>query len=117
MFGNLTSQPPISDPNGFNALSQYDSNLDGWIDANDAIWTSLRLWQDTNHNGMTDPGELHHLDALGIVGIKVKDYHLSKKTDQYGNRFRFVSKVRMKTAGEPVEVERIYDVFLTVVPY
>jgi hypothetical protein len=115
MFGNLTPQPPSQDSNGFLALAQYDLNGDGWIDAKDAIWTSLRLWQDTNHNGVTDPGELHTLDNLGVVGISVK-YRLSKKTDQYGNQFRYVSKMRITDGTEPKEVERIYDVILKFVP-
>ncbi len=115
MFGNLTPQPPNQDPNGFLALAQYDQNGDGWIDSKDAIWTSLRLWQDTNHNGVTDPGELHTLESLGIVGIRVK-YRLSSKTDQYGNQFRYVSKARIMESGTEREVERIYDVILQDIP-
>jgi hypothetical protein len=115
MFGNLTPQPPSATPNGFLALAQYDVNGDGWIDASDPIWTSLRLWQDTNHNGVTDPGELHALDSLGVVGISVK-YHTSPKTDQYGNQFRYISKMRIKEGTESKEVERIYDVILMYVP-
>ena len=61
MFGNLTAQPPSTNPNGFAALAQYDDNGDGWIDAQDAIWPSLLLWIDANHNGISEPGELHTL--------------------------------------------------------
>jgi hypothetical protein len=114
MFGNITPQPAGPDPNGFLALAQYDLNQDGWIDAKDAIWNSLRLWQDANHNGVTDPGELHTLDSLGLTGIGVK-YRLSEKTDQYGNRFRYVAKVRIMQSGAETDVERIYDVVLKFV--
>ncbi|QRF68047.1 beta strand repeat-containing protein [Ponticoccus alexandrii] len=61
----------IGDPgqSGFAELATYDSNNDGTIDANDAIWTSLRIWRDLNEDGVTDAGELQSLSANGIASF------------------------------------------------
>jgi hypothetical protein len=37
---------------GFAALAQYDTNGDGVIDASDPIFAKLRIWQDSNGNGV-----------------------------------------------------------------
>jgi hypothetical protein len=43
------------------------------IDANDAIWNDLVVWQDSNQNGYSESGELLTLASLGIVSINVGD--------------------------------------------
>ncbi|MFN2577594.1 MAG: hypothetical protein ABR607_07885 [Pyrinomonadaceae bacterium] len=101
MFGNITEQlpPPAgSGRNGFNALALYDKaiyggNENGAIDRGDSVFNSLRLWQDTNHNGISEAGELQTLSELGLKMVDL-DYKKSKRTDQYGNQFRYRAKVK-----------------------
>lgn len=112
LFGNFTPQPappPGEQKNGFLALRQYDANADQQITAQDGIFSNLRLWQDANHNGVSEASELQTLDARGILGISL-DYKESKRTDAQGNAFKYRAKVR---DGHGAEVGRwAWDVFL-----
>jgi hypothetical protein len=101
LFGNATTQqaPPVGlNKNGFNALAEYDKpahggNGDGVISQQDVVFSALKLWQDLNHNGVSEPSEIHSLKDLGLKTLSL-DYKESKRTDEFGNRFRYRAKVK-----------------------
>lgn len=117
LFGNFTPQPasvPYNERNGFIALAEFDKpanggNNDGEITRSDTVFRRLRLWQDRNHNGISEAEELSRLPALDVVAIDL-DYRESRRTDTNGNWFRYRSKVRDR---QNANVGRwAWDVFL-----
>jgi len=101
LFGNVTPQSPPPDGeemNGFRALAEYDTagfggNGDGKINQQDSIFSQLRLWQDANHNGISESCEMKTLPEAGLRKIDL-DYRSSRRTDEFGNQFRYRTKVR-----------------------
>lgn len=121
LFGNVTVQPPCPDGgtscrNGYRALAEFDKpedggNGDGIIDARDAVYSHLLLWIDENHDGISQPDELHTLPELGVYSISLK-YREEPLADKYGNHFRYRGILNPdSTDGESEDGRYTYDVF------
>jgi hypothetical protein len=118
LFGSATQQPkpPAGYANnGFNALAVYDrpsngGNNDGIISPADAVFKKLVLWIDENHDGISQPAELHSLTELHVDSISL-DYAESHRVDQYGNAFFY--RARVRDAAQRIPADRFaWDVFL-----
>ncbi len=87
LFGNYTKDVTgVYDDNGFDALSQYDTNNDGIIDSSDDVYSVLQIWQDANSDGVTDAGELHSLSELGVASINLSSSSLFLVKSNIKNR-------------------------------
>lgn len=107
LFGTVTpSLARTKFENGYQALRELDLNRDHKIDRHDAIFRILRLWSDANRNGLSEPWELRSLSDAGVGAIAL-DYKESKRTDEWGNKFRYRSRVDMANGAE----RRSVDVF------
>ncbi len=89
--------------------AEYGGNGDGQIDLRDAVFFRLKLWQDRNHNGVSETEELQSLSDSEVRVIELR-YRESKRQDEHGNWFRYRAKVR---DARGAQVGRwAWDVFL-----
>ncbi|MGA8027306.1 MAG: hypothetical protein WB992_09170, partial [Bryobacteraceae bacterium] len=122
LFGNYTEQPPCEDgtqacSNGYRALAEFDKpenggNGDGIIDSRDAVYSKLLLWIDANHDGMSQPEELHTLPELGVYSIGLHYRDDQHFRDQYGNWFHYQAALNPDPRdGTSKDGRLTYDVF------
>ena len=121
MFGDNTRGPDGKFAlNGYNALSKWDgrrangtidsSAKDGQITAADAIFSSLRFWNDTDLDGVADAGELFTLSELGVESIDLSYDRNYSEMDRFGNKIMMKSVVKTKDGGYHV----MYDIWFKI---
>ena len=72
LFGdNFIKSSGQTAKDGFDALTDLDSNADGIVNAQDIQYINLKLWRDLNQDGISQDGELFTLDSQNIVGINI----------------------------------------------
>jgi hypothetical protein len=106
--------------NGFETLAVYDrknsngllygGNADGLITSADSVWPRLRLWIDSNHDGVCQPAEVFTLDGKHVTAIGL-GYHWTGRHDQAGNQFRYEASARVSDHSVP-----LYDVYFATAP-
>lgn len=90
LFGNHTLLVNGTEAqNGFQALSELDANADGKVDSSDPAFASLRIWRDTDGDGVCAPDELTTLPASDIQSIST-GYAEATIVDPQGNTHRQV---------------------------
>ena len=88
LLGNETRLPSGElAADGFEALAALDDNGDGKVDAQDAAFAHLRVWQDKNSDGIASADELFTLESLGIFSLTTA-YDASTWTDANGVEHR-----------------------------
>ena len=87
--------------NGFEALREFDSNHDGVIDQNDENWSKLKLWQDSENDGISQSDELTSFEEVAIKSIAL-NYQEQDVTDENGNQHLQSAIVHWKDGRETV---------------
>ncbi|MBU9172675.1 calcium-binding protein [Burkholderia gladioli] len=98
LFGN-------DETDGFSALAALDANRDGVVDLSDPGFYDLCVWADVNGNGVSDPGELHSLQELGIVAINLETENSKRKV---GGNLVAEAATFVKSDGSTGEIVEAY---------
>lgn len=111
LFGDATILPDGSEAqHGFEALAVYDSDLNGVVEPDDAIWPHLRLWTDGDMDGRASPGEWRTLDEAGIASISL-EFDERRIIDSGGNEHRFWGTYEQRAPSGRLRSHVVVDVF------
>ncbi|AOE85918.1 hypothetical protein THL1_3370 [Pseudomonas sp. TCU-HL1] len=86
LFGNNTLLASGQNAaNGFLALSELDTNLDGKIDTSDSAFNQLRVWKDADSDAIVDAGELLGLAEVNVGSLSTS-FTSQNQVDPQGNK-------------------------------
>jgi hypothetical protein len=117
LFGDSTPKPDgTTARDGFDALAIYDQPAYGGngnrvLDPGENIWSQLRIWIDSNHDGISQASERTTLGTWGLTMLGIAPTVDGSYTDANGNFFH-LRAVAVFGSGRS-RVERwYYDVIL-----
>lgn len=110
LFGDINGYE-----NGFANLAFYDDNKDGVIDAKDKIFSKLLLWNDRNHDGISQKSEIKKLSDLGVISISLT---YQKETRYVGNSGKILGPGEFTYKDKKGKIQKgsLWDVFVTAIP-
>ncbi|SEA83619.1 Protein of unknown function [Desulfuromusa kysingii] len=122
LFGNYSqNQDGHLAENGFAALTDYDINNDGIINADDDVFESLQVWADANSDGISQDGELHSLSDLHIesINLNATEVNTEEKWNQISHESTFTQQavdddgnvVTDQDGNAVLEVKAVHDVW------
>ncbi|MBU0481773.1 MAG: hypothetical protein KKG47_11810, partial [Proteobacteria bacterium] len=100
--------------NGFAALTDLDSNLDGKVDAQDTAFNELKVWRDLNQDGQSQAEELFTLDAVGVESLDTGYVNISgASTNLEGGYYREIGTFTRTdgTTGSMADINLMEDTF------
>ncbi len=106
LFGNNDSSS-----NGFEALAVHDQNKDGVIDASDAVFEKLLLWNDRNSDSVAQKGEVRSMKEAGVVSFSLA-FNPNSSIELEGRALiKQSSTFSYKTSKGKLEVGRVFDIW------
>ncbi len=85
---------------GFVALAEFDENSDNRIDSGDSVFADLRIWQDVNHNGISEADELSSLADSGVESISLVSTAVDNTDAESGAYFASIANVVMADGSD-----------------
>jgi len=90
LFGEGLDLDGSPSADGFRALSLVDTarhggDGNGRVDAGDALFAAMRLWNDRNRDGRSQSGELRRLDEAGVSSLSFDSTYEPGRRDAHGN--------------------------------
>ena len=100
---------------GFDFLAGADANSDGRIDAQDPIWSDLKLWMDKNSNGRID--EIDELEIFSLPDMNITSLELKRNQENKylidGNFIREAGAFHYNDQADRVDrTGRLDEIFL-----